>query len=271
MAATPTATEAAEEVDAWTARFARTPVGQVPIDLICLADRQDPGIAENSSAVDTLRRKGRLGKVIPVCPDPESPCWGEALTRALAQASAPVVVISDARAEWNRDILERLLKTIDMCDLALGARPCASKATRIARTVASMGRGLFWGAGVLDPLTPYKLARTDTLRRFPLQSSSRFVDVEMIAKANFLDALIHEEVMPVAEPWTAPGFGAGARADRRNLFRAPAFRHLERSLAEEDPQTGADEPAGDFKPTDPDSPERSEDVRTPGSDGSTGV
>ncbi len=271
MAATPTATEATEEVDAWTARFARAPVGHVPIDLICLSDRPVPGIVETSSAVDTLRRKGRLGKVIPVWPEPETLSWGDALTQALAQVSAPIVVISDYRAEWNRDILERLLKTIDMCDLALGARPCTSKTTRIARTVASMGRGLFWGAGVLDPLSPYKLARTDTLRRFPLQSSSRFVEVEMIAKANFLDALIHEEVLPVAEPWTTPRFGAGARADRRNLFRSPAFRHFERAVTEEDPQTGADQPASDVKPADPDSPERSEDVRTPGSDGSTDV
>lgn len=259
MQATNPATEIAEEVDAWTARFARVPVGQVPIDLLCLTEQGALGVAEAASVVDTIRRKGRLGKVIPVCPDPEANSWGDALTLALGQVSAPLVVISEARAEWNRDILDRLLKTIDICDLALGARPCQSRSARIARTVASMGRGLFWGAGVYDPLTPYKLARTETLRQFPVQSSSRFAEVELIAKANFLDALIHEEVLPVAEPWATPRFGAGARADRRNLFRNPAFRHPDRISGEE--------PSTDVSPEDPGSQEQLADVRMPGSDG----
>lgn len=259
MEATNTATEVAEEIDAWTARFARAPVGQVPIDLLCLTDSGSTGVVESASVADTVRRKGRLGKIIPVCPGSESPSWGVAITQALAEVSAPLVIISEARAEWNRDILERLLKTIDMCDLALGARPCPSRAARIARTVASMARGFFWGAGVYDPLTPYKLARTEILRRFPIQSSSRFAEVEFIAKANFLDALIHEEVLPVAQPWTKPQYGPGARADRRNLFRNPVFCHPERG--------GEAEPSLEFSSTDPESPERLADVRTPGSDG----
>jgi len=260
MEATNRATEVAEEIDAWTARFARAPVGQVPIDLLCLTEQGAASVAESSSAVDTIRRKGRLGKVIPVCPDPDAPSWGDALTQALGQVSAPLVIISEARAEWNRDILERLLKTIDMCDMALGARPCPSRAARIARTVASMGRGLFWGAGVYDPLTPYKLARTEILRRFPIQSFSRFAEVELIAKANFLDALIHEEVLPVAETWTTPRFGMGSRVDQRNLFKSPVFCHAER-------HSGEDEPI-EISSTDSGSPEQLSDVRTPGSDGS---
>ncbi|MBI1322050.1 hypothetical protein GC170_02525 [bacterium] len=261
MEATNTAPEAPEEVDAWTARFARVPVGQVPIDVLCLTEPGSAGIVESASVIETVRRKGRLGKIIPVFPDSESPSWGDAITLALAEVSAPLVVISEARAEWNRDILERLLKTIDMCDVALGARPCPSRAARIARTLASMGRGLFWGAGVYDPLTPYKLARTEILRKFPIQSTSRFAEVEFIAKANFLDALIHEEVLPVAESWTKLRFGAGARADRRNLFKSPVFCHAERHSGEDEPN--------EISSTDSGTPERLSDVRTLGSDGST--
>lgn len=122
-----------------------------------------------------------------------------------------------------------------------------------------MGRGLFWGAGVYDPLTPYKLARTDILRKFPIRSTSRFAEVELIAKANFLDALIHEEMLPVAEPWAKPRFGSGARGDRRNLFENPVFCHSARSSGEE--------PLTEISPMDPGSQERPSDVRTPDSDG----
>lgn len=259
MEATNTAPEVAEEIDAWTARFVRTPVGQVSIDLLCLTDSGSADVVESASVADMVRRKGRLGKIIPVSPDSESPSWGDALTQALAEVSAPLVIISEARAEWNRDILERLLKTIDMCDMAIGARPCPARSARVARTIASMARGIIWGAGVYDPLTPYKLARTEILRKFPIQSSSRFAEVELIAKANFLDALIHEEILPVAQPWTTPQYGPGARADRRNLFRNPVFCHPERG--------GEAEPSLEFSSADPESPERLADVRKPDSDG----
>jgi hypothetical protein len=215
---------AAEDIDAWTARFSREPVGQVPVDLVCLIDQGEAGAIDKSSGVETIRRKGRLGQTIVVDPANCEGSWGAALTGAFSQVTAPLFVLTSVSAEWNRDILERLLKSIDFCDLAIGARPCESSLGRFMRTASSFGRATFWGAGVIDPLTPYKLGRSEILNKFPLQSASRFSEVEFIAKANFLDTLIHEEVMPVASPFATPRFGAGARADRRALFHHPKFR-----------------------------------------------
>lgn len=272
----PQSTEAGtQELDAWSARFVREPIGQSQIDLICLSDGVSGPSAEASSAAEIIRRKGRLGKLIPVNLPEEGRSRGESLTSAFEQVCAPLFVISGTDAEWNRDILERLLKSVDHCDLVLGCRPCTSTAGRIARRFGSLARGVFWGAGVLDPLTPYKLGRSDVFRKIPLQSASRFVEVELVAKANFLDALIDEIALPVAAPWIPPRYGPESRADRRGLFRHPRFRHP----VSESHETQESTAGSTALPHDPESspdpfipkavvpPEPNGDVRTPGNDG----
>gem|GEM_PF-3988958 len=265
----------AVELDAWSARFAREPVGQVPIDLICLSEGASGVLAESSSAADVIRRKGRLGKIIKVSLKYGNRSWGEALTLAFDQVESPLFVISEAGAEWNRDILERLLKSVDHCDLVLGCRPCESVAGRMARRIASFARGVFWGAGVADPLTPYKLGRSDVFRKFPLQSASRFVEVELVAKANFLDALIDEIALPVASPWNPPVIGPGLRADQRGLFRKPRFRHpvseshgfLDATEPSTDDQHDSEDGTDAFNPSEVLPRDSSGDARTPGIDG----
>lgn len=275
-AETPQPTEAAAvELDAWSARFAREPVGHAPIDLICILEGVSGVLAESSSAADIIRRKGRLGKIIMVSLQDGNRSWGEALTLAFDQVESPLFVISEAGAEWNRDILDRLLKSVDHCDLVLGCRPCESYAGRIVRRIASFARGVFWGAGVADPLTPYKLGRSDVFRKFPLQSASRFAEVELVAKANFLDALIDEIALPVASSWNPPGFGTGLRADRRGLFRKPLFRHPVReshglqNAKEPSPDDRHDSEDGSdaFNPSMVVPQDSNGDVRKPGIDG----
>jgi len=256
-----------EELDAWSARLARDPFGNEPVDLICIGDGDS---CEKSTAVEVIRRKGRLGHVIAVSVPASNGSLGESLAAAFEQVRSPLFVLTDAQAEWNRDIFERLLAAVDACDIALGARHCPSFATRLLRWAACFGRGLFWGAGVLDPLTPYKLGRSSLLQKFPLQSAGRFVDVELIAKANFLDALIDEVALPVASPWKPPRFGPESRADRRQLFRKPQFRHTvgESVLATDAPSEPAADPQESFNPQGEVSPGPHADVRTHGIDGS---
>jgi hypothetical protein len=224
MTSLPGATEPEIEVlDAWSAKLVREPLQNAPVDVICISSDSESTSAEKSSGVETVRRKGRLGNVIYVYVD-DSIEIGPAIQSAIAQVQSPLVVLTEASSEWNRDIIDRLLRAIDGCDLAIGARPTSKTLAKCNRTISAKIRGWIWGAGVLDPLSPFKMARSEFLKKFPIQSKSYFAHVETIAKCNFLDALIHEELLPAAPAWTFPSYGRKVSADRRALFRNPHFK-----------------------------------------------
>lgn len=212
-----------EILDAWSAKLVREPLSNANVDVICISIGSESDLDEKSSGAETIRRKGRLGRIIDICVDDTTEI-GPAIQSAIEQVQSPLVVFTDSRSEWNRDIIDRLLKAIDGCDLAIGARPASKFATKCYRTIAATIRGWIWGAGVLDPLSPYKIARSEFLKKFPLQSKSQFAHVEIIAKCNFLDALIHEELLPAASVWTRPQYGRKASADKRALFQNPLFK-----------------------------------------------
>ena len=224
MTSLPGATEPETEVlDAWSAKLVRESLSNAPVDVICISSDSESTSAEKSSGVETVRRKGRLGNVIHVYVD-ESIEIGPAIQSAIAQVQSPLVVLTDTSSEWNRDIIDRLLRAIDGCDLAIGARPTSKTLAKCNRIISAKIRGWIWGAGVLDPLSPYKMARSEFLKKFPLQSKSYFAHVETIAKCNFLDALIHEELLPAASAWTFPNYGRKVSADKRALFQNPHFK-----------------------------------------------
>lgn len=224
MTSLPVATEPETEVlDAWTAKLVRETLSNAPVDVICISSDSESTSAEKSSGVETVRRKGRLGNVFHVYVD-DSIEIGPAIQSAIAQVQSPLVVLTETSSEWNRDIIDRLLRAIDGCDLAFGARPTSKSLAKCNRTISAKIRGWIWGAGVLDPLSPYKMARSEFLKKFPIQSKSQFAHVEMIAKCNFLDALIHEELLPAAPAWTFPHYGRKVSADKRALFRNPHFK-----------------------------------------------
>jgi hypothetical protein len=212
-----------EALDAWSAKLVREPMLNAPVDVICISSDSESTSAEKSSGVETIRRKGRLGNVIHIYVDDSSEI-GPAIQSAIAQVQSPLVVLTDTSSEWNRDIIDRLLRAVDGCDLAIGARPTSKTLANCNRTISAKIRGWIWGAGVLDPLSPYKIARSKFLKKFPIQSKSYFAHVETIAKCNFLDALIHEELLPAAPLWTSPQFGRRVSADKRALFQNPLFK-----------------------------------------------
>jgi hypothetical protein len=212
-----------EALDAWSAKLVREPMLNAPVDVICISSDSESTSAEKSSGVETIRRKGRLGNVIHIYVDDSSEI-GPAIQSAIAQVQSPLVVLTDTSSEWNRDIIDRLLRAVDGCDLAIGARPTSKTLAKCNRTISAKIRGWIWGAGVLDPLSPYKIARSEFLKKFPIQSKSYFAHVETIAKCNFLDALIHEDLLPAAPLWTSPQFGRRVSADKRALFQNPLFK-----------------------------------------------
>jgi len=224
MTSPPVATEPETEVlDAWSAKLVREPMLNAPVDVICISSDTESTSAEKSSGVETIRRKGRLGNVIHIYVD-DSIEIGPAIQSAIAQVQSPLVVLTDTSSEWNRDIIDRLLRAIDGCDLAIGARPTSKSLAKCNRTISAKIMGWIWVAGVLDPLSPYIMVRSEFLKKFPIQSKSYFAHVETIAKCNFLDALIHEELLPAASLWTSPQFGRRVSADKRALFQSPLFK-----------------------------------------------
>ena len=224
MTSLPVAAEPETEVlDAWSAKLVRETLSNAPVDVICISSDSESTSAEKSSGVEAVRRKGRLGNVIHVYVDDFIEI-GPAIQSAIAHVQSPLVVLTETSSEWNRDIIDRLLRAIDGCDLAIGARPTSKTLAKCNRTISAKIRGWIWGAGVLDPLSPYKMARSEFLKKFPIQSKSQFAHVEMIAKCNFLDALIHEELLPAAPAWTFPNYGRKVSADKRALFQNPHFK-----------------------------------------------
>ncbi len=70
----------------------------------------------------------------------------------------------------------------------------------------------YWLFGVRnhDPLNPIRLLRTDCFKKIPLQSKSLWGNLELLAKAHFLEMRLGEEICPVKvevgvpRPWEWP-------------------------------------------------------------------
>lgn len=213
-----------EPLDAYSARLYRKPMpaGAI-VDLILLQKSDLTHPIDTCPAAETLRKKGRLGQVFQVGGDAGTNL-GNRLTKIITEMQSPLFIVSDASASWNKDILERLLKAIDSADMAIGSRQAASRVQRWQQNATAMRRGLFWGAGVKDPHSPYRIFRTEVFRKFPLQSSGRFIDIELVAKANFLDAMIFEENLPFADTWPGEMKYNHLRKDINQLFKKPCFQ-----------------------------------------------
>jgi hypothetical protein len=92
------------------------------------------------------------------------------------------------------------------------------------------GRG-FWrrlrlrhifGVKVHDPECPFRLYRTDVLRRIPIQSIGAFAQAEILAKANHLGCLMTETAVPWQTRVVAEA-DASWNADERLVLRRPDF------------------------------------------------
>lgn len=213
-----------EPLDAYTARLYRKPMpAGAMVDLVLMQETEPADAFAACPAAEALRKKGRLGRVFQVCSGPE---WniGEAMTNAIGEMQSPLFIISDANAKWNKDILERLLKAIDSADMAIGSRLPAGRVQKWRQWLTATRRGWFWGAGVKDVHSPYRMFRTEVFKKFPLQSSGRFINVELVAKANFLDAMIFEENLPSADAWPGEMKCSHLRKDRNRLFKKPEFQ-----------------------------------------------
>ncbi len=129
------------------------------------------------------------------------------------------MLVTTAEEPWTAAHLTPLLEAIDHCDHVIGRRPAGSWA-RFGRWLASLPRRLVFAVPLRDIHSPCRLHRLDKLAAIPLQSSSSFLDLEILAKATFFGHLIDEVDVP---PIRGPIGSRGWWSDCRRLLRDPRF------------------------------------------------
>lgn len=140
----------------------------------------------------------------------------ERLARAIEGAREPLTLVTTASEPWREDHLDPLLKAIDRSDHVIGGRRKG-----VVAWLRSRPWRLLFAVPVLDVHSPCALHRTEALQRIPLQSSSDFLDIEILAKATFLGHLLEETPVPVLEGKRA---GTGFLGDLVDVLRQPRFR-----------------------------------------------
>ncbi len=163
--------------------------------------------------------------------------WGRALEQGLADGTHPIVLVTSAVEPWADAHLDPLLKAIDARDHVIGRRP-AGRVGAVGRWLANGPWRVLFALPVADPFSPCRMHRRSALERVVLQSRSRFLDVEVLAKATFLTQVIEE----VAVPSLAAPPVAGIGGDLRGVLKAPVF--VRPLLPTEEPEGQGEGPDG---------------------------
>jgi hypothetical protein len=145
--------------------------------------------------------------------------YGAALRTGLAAARYPLLFTMPAKGEYQPEELSRLLAVVDQADSVCGYR-CPRPWFR----AQWQGWGAFLGFGlwVKDVACHFRLYRRSIFAHIPVQSSSCFADIEILAKANFLTCLF-AEVEVTWKPAVQPAPRGPVWADAWRLFRNPEF------------------------------------------------
>ena len=142
----------------------------------------------------------------------------DALIQTLRDADEPLILITDATEAWSKSHLAPLLTAIDRCDHAIGRRRNAGRGLRA--WFARLPWRMIFALPIHDLHSCCRLHRVAKLRVIPLQSSSAFLDIEILAKATFLGHLLDETDVP--ELASVGGRGI-ATADVNQVLRHPTF------------------------------------------------
>jgi glycosyltransferase involved in cell wall biosynthesis len=173
----------------------------------------DAGNAARSACDDLARQHANTSAIHHDAPQG----YGAALKAGLAQAKHPLMFTIPGDAGYSPADLPKFLAAIDRVDIVLGQRPQRSW---FARKLGGWGAYLLFGLWVKDVCCPVRLYRKSAFDRIVLQSQSAFADVEILAKANYLERLLDEVEVTwrpsdVKEP---SSFG-----DLMQVFRKPEF------------------------------------------------
>jgi glycosyltransferase involved in cell wall biosynthesis len=174
---------------------------------------------------------------------------GAVMRTGLSSARHPLLCCALADRRYVPEELKRFLERIDAVHLISGSRAGAA-IPGLLRLLGKLYRGVVYlvfqvsldpppgwhgwrhrfehllyralfGLRLHDPMCPFKLFRREVFARFPVQSEGPFVQVEMLAKTNFLGCLMDEVPVtgpPGQEPWRI------IRPDLRRVLSDPKFR-----------------------------------------------
>jgi glycosyltransferase involved in cell wall biosynthesis len=165
--------------------------------------------AERNPRVKPLRHAKPLG-------------YGAALRTGIPQAQHALLVTFPADGSYRPGDLPKLLEWIDHSDVVCGVR---QPRPRVNAWFQRWAVRLLFGPQLTDPACHFRLYRRSLFERFPVQSDGCFADVEIAAKANFLECLLGEADVA----WTPPAeriHGPSAWRDPIRLLRQPQFHAL---------------------------------------------
>ena len=255
------------EIDPFEAHFRRDPLPDAGILALILEEstsQPEEGEAVAESLRELLKLHPDRHAEVRIVRASDGPLC-ETLTAELKSASTPIILISTARGLWTSSHLEPLLKAIDQCDHVVGRRPL-SDGRKLTAWLASLCRNVLFRVPIRDAYSPCRVHRREKLDEIILQSSSSFIDVEILAKATFLGHLIDEVEVSALPSWVR---WKGWWKDLNLVFREPAFRSpLDEPGVEPGGGSGPAEPAegqgeGHDRPGGEDR-ERHGDVEQPG-------
>lgn len=157
----------------------------------------------------------------------------------LAGGSQPIVLVTTATEPWTAAHLDPLLKAIDARDHVIGRRP-ASPEGRFGRWLSTLPWRFLFALPVDDIFSPCRMHRRSALEKVVTQSVSRFLDVEILAKATFLTQVIEEVEVPALASMSV----SRLMGDLRAVLKAPIFVRPGPSLPAEDPDRDDEGPNG---------------------------
>ena len=184
-------------------------------------------VIDDASTDNTAARAEELTKRFPklrLVRNEASLGYGPTLSKGIATAQHPLLFAFPADGSVKATALPKMLAAIDEVDIVCGVRqPHPSGA---ARNVGWLAYFLF-GLWLHDVSCPVRLYRRTVFDRLPIQSKGTFAEVEILAKANFLESLMVE----VEVEWqaTAASKWPSVGGDARRLFLYPKFIYSAKS------------------------------------------
>lgn len=191
------------------------------------------GIASELEAMIAARGRPVECRILPSRSDRG---LGRTLDAAVAEASEPIVLVTNAIEPWTAAHLDLLLLAVNVADHAIGRRPAGSWPHGVSRWLTRLTRRAMFATPVTDIHSPCRLHRREALAAIPLDSASSYVDVELLAKATFLAHLIHEVDVPPLNGDDDISLRLLLPHDRADLLRRPRFRRAIASSPAEEPQ-----------------------------------
>jgi hypothetical protein len=210
-----------DEHDPYAAHFHREPLPGAAVRVILITSQNgDSAEAVLAPLTSAIAGAGRVVETRTVQFDQKTSCLRDVYETALQEPTSPLVLVTTATEPWSAAHLEPLLNTIDICDHVVGRRRVGYW-RRFLRTIGSLPRRLLFAVPVIDVHSPCQLHRAEKLAAIALQSSSSFLDVEMLAKATFLGHLLGEVEVP---PLRGRKFRTGWWSDLIRVLKRPEFR-----------------------------------------------